>query len=177
MIGDDIIRILDEGPMHVRQICARLNRDYFQVGLALTACVRRQLIVVVGTAGEFGCADVVRSDAPMYALPGESGAPRPVFGNNTGLTAKIRAELAKGPATIEHLVQCTGEKRDRVKSMVQQLVHQTGGVVALPGTPARYALYSQARQQTRARRPRQGSGNVAGPVTIGRGYRWWSGAT
>lgn len=136
MIGDRIIALLKNGPMHVGQICEALDLDYTAVTPAITACNRRGLVIIVGKARDYGHAGV-KATAPVYALPGTAPpAPKkPAAPHHTQLLERIRSALEGGPATPEQISALVGEPIERVRKALSKMATRYGGVVTL------YALY------------------------------------
>lgn len=78
-----------------------------------------------------------------------------------GLTARIREELKKGPATVDELAERLETTPIKVRNMVQQLVNHTGGVIVVKDTkPPQYALYQS-----------KGQADVPSKL-VNRGYRY-----
>lgn len=99
---------------------------------------------------------------------------------HNGISERVRAEIAKKPSTVTDVAYRLGEPADKVKSCVNQLCQKGGGIAAVPWSSMRARVYAtiewiRAEEDKRRhgrRRPSSGSGQIAGPMTIGRGYRW-----
>lgn len=101
---------------------------------------------------------------------------RPRFSNHTGLTERVRVELRREPLSINRLAERLGEHPAKVKGSIQQLCERLGGFAPVPWTPRSARLYASVewiRANDPRREERGGSGEIAGPILIGRGFRWW----
>lgn len=173
MIGDEIIKLLGErGALHVRQICDALDRDYVSVMPAITACVRRELIIAVGTAADYGHTGV-KASARMYALPGtEALYKRESAPHSEPMSDRIRNALADGPLTTEELAQRVGMPTTKVRKAAFDMASKGSGVVVL------YALHAETQAKVRTEIAVEASKPLparAEPITIGRGSKWWVG--
>lgn len=99
---------------------------------------------------------------------------------HNGLAEGIRKELTERPsATATAVAYRLGQDPSRVKSAIQQLCNVTGGIAAVPWSPARareYATVDWIRREERkraeaARRANASGLCVAGRIVI-RGYRY-----
>lgn len=85
----------------------------------------------------------------------------------------VRAALKEAgrPMSVYELHLATGMKATRIKSALQGLTWSTGGVVCKrEGGAYRYSIYVAPKPKTES-----GSGQIAGTITIGRGYMWGAG--
>lgn len=94
------------------------------------------------------------------------------------LTARIRAELEKGPASSTDIARRLGEPMRKVSALLSQLVHRTGDVLVYDHKPTRYVTRAWVRPQPwKADRPEprllSDEWRMAGKITIGRGLTGW----
>jgi hypothetical protein len=83
-----------------------------------------------------------------------------------GRAEKVRRLLAEGPMSIEELAEALGEPLNLVAHTVRQMRDRNGGVMDSPDEPGKVERFRPAPKAA-------ASARVAGPVTIGRGLRWF----
>lgn len=95
-------------------------------------------------------------------------------GVNNGTTARIRDELAKGPATTAQVARRISMSPRRVYDLIQRLCNAPdASVYVIPDThPREYTLTKPIERRVKQAPVSKGSGQIAGPITIGSGHRW-----
>ena len=90
---------------------------------------------------------------------------------NAGLARRIRESVRGSPANCAALAQRLGATIHAVRAACQTMVNVSGGLDVVPGTfPPVYCLPGSRRKCESM----PSDGSFALPISVGRGYRWFS---